>query len=1202
MAEKVEDLNLPLSVITRIVKDSLPNGTNVSKEARTALARAASVFILYITSTANDIATKSSRKTINTNDVLKALEETEFDEFMEPLSASITGPGFVQVQAEQQRQMLVHTVENHLLDQLDVEDRLAFEQFLVLYHPVIFLFVLQPVPFHLFQPRQQLVLPVVLLAQHGDQQRGQLYPFFRPDRSGAEYIFVQPQTKLTCCKKRQDGGRPLEDDIVRRMRVPSHVQGEMGQPGAEAESVWQTAERRVTLQVEFFEILHGPDIGRQFFEPVERSAQDSEPLEVCDRFGEGLDQIVCLVVFLSRHSSNSGSYYSGTVPSESAIPKKDNNFKKKKKKYECHYCSFTTKYRVSISSHIKMLHLKHFPCKDCKFETKVWKFYLEHVNVKHRLAILRKLLAPANIGVFERCGSGVARKKPPFACLKCDVVLDSFHKVSNHNWNKHLASRRRVCKHCGFRTASASQLRNHLKSHTGEKPFQCSHCDFRSARADTVKTHEMRHTGEKPYACKLCSYRSNQKGHLAVHSLVHTDIRPFKCPDCDYRAREIGKLKIHRTLHTGEKRFECQQCEYRTSHRSSLNTHVLRHSDKEALKKFKCEQCDFRAPTKDKVAIHNLIHTGERPMKCDICDFRCNQMSNLRSHMTKHTENRPFSCDVCNMKFKSMAHLGSHKRTVHVLKPQFQCDQCEYKAKTKCGLKHHALIHSEERAHECPVCQRGFKQKGEMKRHLRLHSDFKPVACQRCDMKFRTNSSLRCHMMTHTGEKPHACTECSFRCTQRGTLVNHINAVHMKLNRFECVLCEYVAKTPDTLAEHISDHTGVKPFDCSLCTMKFATKRGVRSHVRSNHTNLPEQFHFQCDVCLSSFRLPTQLAAHKEKCRETELPFLCGDCQKRFKTERSLRIHLSKCRNKIRLVCRFCKKMFKLQNTYERHLKCHGDKFVCGVCDHEADSQTSLRSHFASVHSSKKRKNEVDASEGGKVEPSAIVQLEYGSAEDELTTENSDSDVERSDSNLKRPDSNLERSNSNLRRSNPNLKQSNSHRTVHNPKRNIKKQSDHKLQRSASNPKRLASNPKQSDSEDDVEFVTISDGIKMRRVPNLNIFDRIPRIVIKREPICDLDKPALAERKSCKQDSENSDRNFRGTKKIKIEPPTDEPCDRAPLTEHSNSNHNRIESEDFKFVSISEAIKLRRARGSNISSRIPRISIKPDPEVKSEPE
>uniref|UniRef100_A0A0K8TB22 DNA polymerase epsilon subunit 3 n=1 Tax=Lygus hesperus TaxID=30085 RepID=A0A0K8TB22_LYGHE len=91
MAEKVEDLNLPLSVVSRIVKDSLPDGTNVAKEARTALARAASVFVLYLTSTANNIATKSNRKTINTNDIMKALEETDFEQFIEPLSAAVSG-------------------------------------------------------------------------------------------------------------------------------------------------------------------------------------------------------------------------------------------------------------------------------------------------------------------------------------------------------------------------------------------------------------------------------------------------------------------------------------------------------------------------------------------------------------------------------------------------------------------------------------------------------------------------------------------------------------------------------------------------------------------------------------------------------------------------------------------------------------------------------------------------------------------------------------------------------------------------------------------------------------------------------------------------------------------------------------------------------------------------------------------------------
>ena len=67
MAEKPEDMNLPTSVVTRIIKESvrqhnvilqflqskiifqLPEGVNVSKDAKSAMSRAASVFILYAT-------------------------------------------------------------------------------------------------------------------------------------------------------------------------------------------------------------------------------------------------------------------------------------------------------------------------------------------------------------------------------------------------------------------------------------------------------------------------------------------------------------------------------------------------------------------------------------------------------------------------------------------------------------------------------------------------------------------------------------------------------------------------------------------------------------------------------------------------------------------------------------------------------------------------------------------------------------------------------------------------------------------------------------------------------------------------------------------------------------------------------------------------------------------------------------------------
>ncbi|XP_041481446.1 DNA polymerase epsilon subunit 3-like [Lytechinus variegatus] len=89
MAERPEDLNLPLSVITRIMKDAIPDGISVSKEARNAVSKAASVFVLYATSCANTHALKGKRKTLNATDVFAALDDMEFSEFIEPLRANL---------------------------------------------------------------------------------------------------------------------------------------------------------------------------------------------------------------------------------------------------------------------------------------------------------------------------------------------------------------------------------------------------------------------------------------------------------------------------------------------------------------------------------------------------------------------------------------------------------------------------------------------------------------------------------------------------------------------------------------------------------------------------------------------------------------------------------------------------------------------------------------------------------------------------------------------------------------------------------------------------------------------------------------------------------------------------------------------------------------------------------------------------------
>lgn len=91
MAEKLEDLNLPISVVSRLIKDALPDGTIVSKEARTAIARAASVFVLYLTSSSNNVAFKNKKKTISGDDVFQAVIDTEFEMFEEPLKEAFEG-------------------------------------------------------------------------------------------------------------------------------------------------------------------------------------------------------------------------------------------------------------------------------------------------------------------------------------------------------------------------------------------------------------------------------------------------------------------------------------------------------------------------------------------------------------------------------------------------------------------------------------------------------------------------------------------------------------------------------------------------------------------------------------------------------------------------------------------------------------------------------------------------------------------------------------------------------------------------------------------------------------------------------------------------------------------------------------------------------------------------------------------------------
>ncbi|CAH8644721.1 unnamed protein product [Schistosoma curassoni] len=184
---------------------------------------------------------------------------------------------------------------------------------------------------------------------------------------------------------------------------------------------------------------------------------------------------------------------------------------------------------------------------------------------------------------------------------KCVPVIPPIISDNNNTVSK---KSKWICTHCSLSFTRPSHLVDHLRIHTGERPYKCILCGRQFTQASNLRRHLSSHRAWPPVSFVTAAASNGDQNSEIVPkntevvtnstSCRHVSPKIWICRFCDQRFETYIQLRAHIVHHKDKQVYACvfSDCNSSFSSPNSLLNHLLEKHRVNRSDKLACQTCD----------------------------------------------------------------------------------------------------------------------------------------------------------------------------------------------------------------------------------------------------------------------------------------------------------------------------------------------------------------------------------------------------------------------------------------------------------------------------------------------------------------------------------------------------------------------------------------------------------------------------------